>query len=478
MEAFYYIGQKIYNKSNKFFSTKNLSGADNFSFWNEIHRNEYIINNNIVNIFLYSLMDSNSDKLLKESKFSFLKKYISYIFLDEEKIENILIGFSNIQRVYIGFSRIAYLYKFKKAETIIKTDLMLNDIDSTKKNVITIMQNGHKYMFTIQDVLKIIKNAICNTPHYFSESLPFKNPYNNIIFNKSTLYNIYFFVKDSNLIMPDYLQNFFLCDFNLLLFMDTNETIIRTSGIKSKIDNLLDEEKYGYIVSMIYFYNRFQSKSRKIIINKNMPRKFVIDIFKSYLYLFMMYRYSNCNTTQENYRNLLFRKLKVFSEGNPRFGFYTIKKRQYGKAGYVLSFNINHIKHEGNNWLDDFLINHSFTDVRQNSLQDINTIVIRNVDVEIDSDIDDTSSSSSSSSRTLINSNNNDDEDDDNITVINEPGTGFITNVNRSLFLDYDDFLSDDGTTLDNLFENIGNNIDEIIENLNSSIINQDGREN
>ena len=44
MECFIYIGQKIFNKSKMIFKTKTKreNNEDNFDFWDDIHKIEYI----------------------------------------------------------------------------------------------------------------------------------------------------------------------------------------------------------------------------------------------------------------------------------------------------------------------------------------------------------------------------------------------------------------------------------------------------
>ena len=68
-------------------------------------------------------------------------------------------------------------------------DQLVND-----KNEFCLFQENNKYLFTIQDLIKIIHNSIANTSNFFNNPLAIKNPYNNMLINKSTLYNIYFFI--------------------------------------------------------------------------------------------------------------------------------------------------------------------------------------------------------------------------------------------------------------------------------------------
>ena len=508
MECFIYIGQKIFNKSKMIFKTKTKreNNEDNFDFWDDIHKNEYIKNTSIVNIFLYSLME-NYDKT-KESKFIYLNKYINNIFSNETKTNIILNGFCIIQKTYRSFSKLAYLYKFKKAKTVVDTDLLLNDLDPNKKTVISILQNNYKYLFTAQDIMKLIKNSICNSPNYFSESLPCKNPYNNIIFNKSTLYNIYFFIKETNFIMPDYLQKYFLSNFDLHTFMNFNETIIRYNSIKTKFDNFTIDETYSKIIAMIDLYNRSCSNlKQKIIINKRIPMKYISEIFKPYLFLFMMYRYSNCQTTRSNYKDLMTNKLRRFAKLCKDFGKIIMKRNMYNKKGYTLTYNLKDINFVEPN--SNFLTNHSTNDPYiENNHYNNGLYTNRDSVVEIEMDYDDdgnnvdvrlnnystyivdnynlynreddyysdeniSSNSNESDNESDNESNNNSDSssdnDEENNYIINQDNDRIILDVDigtvplndtfNRIYLDYDECLTDDGIVLNTLFNNINEDI-------------------
>jgi hypothetical protein len=194
-----------------------------------------------------------------------LKNAEENIFLTDEVRESILTIFYKIQKIYTALSRFQYIYKFKKTKFKIETDLYLSPINEKDKNVITIYQNNYKFLFTITDIIKIIKNSICNTDHFFSEPKTCKNPFNNISFTKSNLYNIYFYLKKSNYIIPDIIQNYFLTDFDLQMFREENNYIIREYAIQNYIYSLNEEDIVDEIFYMISFYNDLSKKNKYFI---------------------------------------------------------------------------------------------------------------------------------------------------------------------------------------------------------------------
>jgi sRNA-binding regulator protein Hfq len=101
------------------------------------------------------------------------------------------------QKHYNALSRFAYRLKFKKAPLKITTDLYMNDIDQNKFNVFTLLQNGFRYQFVISDLVNIINNnlAYSHAIDFFIEPRIPKNPYNNIEFSITDMYNIYFFIN-------------------------------------------------------------------------------------------------------------------------------------------------------------------------------------------------------------------------------------------------------------------------------------------
>ena len=95
-------------------------------------------------------------------------------------------------------------------------------------------------------MIQIIDTSLTNAFMFFSEPMPIKNPYNNLPFNKSTLYNIYFFIKFNTRLYPELLIKFYNCSFNLTEFKHANEYLLREYSIrnfvyKSSQDDIVDE---------------------------------------------------------------------------------------------------------------------------------------------------------------------------------------------------------------------------------------------
>ena len=328
MKLFCYIYQKYFNEyNNKIynFNNKNIN-----CFWYEYY------NFNIKNILKtpkhknipFNLKEYNFYNLFlsfyvkKKSKIEYFIKINNNIFLSNEDKNNFTNIFSKIQKTIFYLNCFVRKYKYKKSEIKIDTDLFLNKINETQYNVITIFQNNCKYLFTVSDLLHIIKNSICNTDEFYPQPIACKNPYNNVPFNRSSLLNIYFFIKNRNYVMPDFLHNYFLVYFNLYEFKVQNENIIANHSICLYINNNSVITLYNKIFDMIVYYNnnRYYSRiNKKIIVDYDFPKEILIKAFKKYLHIYLKIRYYPNDNLKKN-KNELLNKLGLFSNTNPTFG--------------------------------------------------------------------------------------------------------------------------------------------------------------
>jgi hypothetical protein len=258
-----------------------------------------------------------------QTKFSYFKKTIDNVFMNGKTRNEFILKFCKIQRSYWALNRFVHNYKFRKAEMRVKTDLILNPIRESQHNVITIMHNNSKYLFTVGDLKNIIESALSNSPFLFSTPLAPKNPYNNIPFDRATLYNIYFFMKQGNFVLSNMFHNYFLCNFNLKRFRDENEVIIRKKHIESYCNNSDINELYFDALDMIKM-NKFTKQLR---IDAEFPRNQLVDIMRPYLAIYYTSMFSLNISERSSSLTILNSKLRRFYNFNPKFG------RRYIKLG-------------------------------------------------------------------------------------------------------------------------------------------------
>ena len=124
-------------------------------------------------------------------KFVVFNKSINNIFFNEQDIEDCKRVFCKIQSVYFAFCRLVRIAKFKYSKVVVQHDMCLNTIDRKHKNTIVILHENKLYLFVINDLIQIINASLINHYCFIQKPLMVKNPYNNMAFEKSTLYNIY-----------------------------------------------------------------------------------------------------------------------------------------------------------------------------------------------------------------------------------------------------------------------------------------------
>jgi hypothetical protein len=218
---------------------------------------------------------------------------------------------------------------------------------------------------------------------FFAEPLPSKNPYNNLPFTKSNLYNIYFFIKFNTNIHDDLFFNFFRCDFNLSIFYNKYEHILREHSITNYIKNSTVNVLIDQINKMINIYN-YRNIDNKIKIDSEFPKDKLIKIMKPYLKLYIESYYSLIPVIKRNAGFELNIKLRKFQKFNHQFGKKQAKlgfklcpnfiKKTYIK-GY--EFNDKHIPFNSDINDQQFLSNHlTFTEINyyNNYTSNINQI--------------------------------------------------------------------------------------------------------
>ena len=273
-------------------------------------------------IFENHFMDDWYTKLLfttpldkiKTHKFSCMNDILSNMFLNESKKEEILNIFHNIQKFIHAIYRLKYIWKWKRANIYNTEDLYMNPIHIGDKNTTIILQNNTKYIFHIRELIGSINTSLSNCCHFFLEPLTCKNPYTNIPFDKSSLYNIYFAIRESTFIMPPILHQFFLSDFHLSNFAINNEHLLNKEYLRTYVNNNCIDDVRERVIEM------FGEHHIAIKIIKSFPNDILLKIMKPYLNLYYISIYSLNEYQKMHHYKILNRKLVEFIKYNPTFG--------------------------------------------------------------------------------------------------------------------------------------------------------------
>jgi hypothetical protein len=321
MNLFYVILYHFTTHSNN--SKKNL--LINRKILNNENLNE-IKNVNIIDILINVIVNGNQ-MYNNNHKYKSLKDILENPFLKEEDKEFFFDIFSKTQKTYLALERLKWIYMFKISKLIIDTDLYMNKISPDKRYVFTLLHHKNRYLFTKSDLTNIIEKTLLNINYGYSEPLPIKNPYNNLPFNKSDLYNIYFFFQSNGYIIPNAFHKYFLSNFHLKNFRDSNEAYVRDEYINNKM-KANDSTLKKNILDMIQTFNTSSTKE-KICISDTFPDNQLIKTMKPYLLLYYTYIFTYDSYKKNKCREEFYYRMLKFSRDNPLYGrkYITIENR-------------------------------------------------------------------------------------------------------------------------------------------------------
>jgi hypothetical protein len=364
-----------------------------------------------------------------KKKFEFYQKINSNIFLSSDVKNKFNTLFCHIQKTFHLLNRLVFLYKYKKTQIIVDTDMCLNKINIDEKNIICIFQNNGKYLFHILDLIKMFTNSLTNSDSFFATPIALKNPYNNLPFTKSNLYNIYFFIKFKTYFYSELYFKYFLTNFDLTSFYLNYEYILREYAIENYIKNTSIGLLHLDTLSMIRNFNR-NTRHNKIVIDHEFPKEKLVKIMKPYLLLYIKSLYSLVKMNKEQAYFMMHVKLIEFSKFNPNFGRKIIHiehesflKKKIEEKKYC--FNDKHILF--NKKEDNFLNTHSKVDYANTGEQQLRQLNLNYNEIIYDiSEINQFNNNNTSRYDT------DDDEINDNISNIHHASYNNNNNQNNT----------------------------------------------
>ena len=253
---------------------------------------------------------------------------------DESKFHIIRI-YSKIKKVYNVFSKIARNIRWNKMKKFDNSfDLCMNDLcDYKKTTLIEIAEDNARYIFRISDMIKIFNNALTNNYEMFAEPQQVKNPYTNKELSTHNLYNIYYTIKYSTIVMPILLHLFFLSKFDLDDFLLNNEEKIRDMTIMSYIKNISKKKINKLIYEMFLQY----PSCFRLKVDDDFPMDKINVIFLPFVKLYIQIKYTLSRVKKTRLTFILKNKLILFCKHAPLFGRKIIKITNNKKIFYFNS---------------------------------------------------------------------------------------------------------------------------------------------
>ena len=370
MNAFQTIIQKYYGQD-KVFSLKKNNGITSLDFLEYVYNNNYNKKTLAAGFFYYYILqilvdDGDDDDEFIYKKFNELKKLVVNPFMSETIANALLDDFCQFQKIYNGFSRFAHIYKFKKAKVQINADLCMTELNPKKSNVFILFQNNLKYYFSARDLINMINSNLSHCIGFVPDMIVSKNPYNNLILNDTSLYNIYFFLRWNAYIIPELFHGFFKSNFSAPTFHYNYESNIINEYTKNFIYNSHHDTLYPVFKEMWETYHRI---TKKIIIDDEFPKDKLINIMKPYLHLYYISLYATNGTYKQcNAEYTLRRKLMRFRNFNSKFGrkYVRLNKDIFGKRNRKVEFDLKHINFYNSSFEND----NQFSIVEQNHQQE------------------------------------------------------------------------------------------------------------
>jgi hypothetical protein len=248
-----------------------------------------------------------------EWKFKFLNFINGNMFIENTIKEEFLFLFYETQKIYYGFTKLARIFKIKKMHTYNVCDLSM--MPFMNNNLFHLFKGKFLYLFTRRDLICLLNSALCYSPNLFLQPLVTKNPYTNVAFTETNLYNIYYFLKKGDLEISNLIHAFFKSNFNLTVFLRENVAILRLHSILNFVKNTDCEELRKWIEDMLYEY------CPSIEIHKDLCSTVVVPKMKHFLKKYLKINYAIDTITNRNVKKKQLRhELKEFKKNNKTFG--------------------------------------------------------------------------------------------------------------------------------------------------------------
>lgn len=254
-------------------------------------------------------------------KLTRIKMLLNNPFVNDENKEKFLVSFSRYQRTINGFKKLVKLWRIKKKCIIYPntTDLNGNDLSEYKPHLlIDVIENNTIYSFYIHDLLKMWNVSLKQRMYVIERPTKLKNPYTNLEFTNTNLYNIYYKALFNGIRRPPLVDMHYNCRFSIQLLLSTYGSQLREWAVTDYAEN--DElSLYNELIGVHTDYGNLLPKLRVDERFSDSIKLRQIKIYRPIIQAYCFMAYSNNSHLISHFNTLFLRLIDAYNKDTPRF---------------------------------------------------------------------------------------------------------------------------------------------------------------
>lgn len=208
---------------------------------------------------LYCILKIHIASGLKQ-KFYFIKKIMHNVFFNTSMRNTFFEYLCTYQKTCMQINKIKQ-YRKNKLNKRFQNEMTLRLIPFSEiptLHKIKIIQNKTIYEFSVKELLILCHNSLSYSEYLISiPSLP-KNPYTNIEFTITNMYNLYIKSKCACINIPTLFESFIHHRMDFDLFFEYNSNQLNWISCIQYVDKLEDLSKLNYINQLLISYSRYK----------------------------------------------------------------------------------------------------------------------------------------------------------------------------------------------------------------------------
>jgi hypothetical protein len=248
-----------------------------------------------------------------------VKMLLDNSFVNNANKAKFLSDFSRFQKTINGFKKLVKLWRIKKKCIVYPntTDLKGNDLSDYKPHLlIDLIEDNTIYSFCIHDLLKMWSTALRQRMIVIERPTKLKNPYTNLEFSLTNLYNIYYKALFNGIRRPPLVDMHFHCKFSIKTLLCTYGAQLREWAITDYAETE-DISLYNELIGVHSDYGHLLPKLRVSDSFSDKIKMKQIQIYKPIIQAYCFMAYSNNSHLISQFNTLFFRLVEAYERQPP-----------------------------------------------------------------------------------------------------------------------------------------------------------------